>query len=228
MAGRPSGPFSLATILEEEYAALHGPLPAETTLGEKDRLAALYTHIHRLPRKRTALCLSGGGIRSATFGLGVLQGLARLSLLKQFDYLSTVSGGGYIGSWLTAWIHRPPDGVAGVTQKLSTNDMSRLGPAPKELEIFCDIAEALHIANAQDEDVDGVLLETIAVFDDLIRAIQINVPAQYMSVLSALSERLAAGPEFASMLTETGLDRETIEDAIMWGVGAVAVKSRWI
>ena len=41
-----NGPFSLAKILEEEYAALHGPLPAETTLGEKDRLAALYTHIH--------------------------------------------------------------------------------------------------------------------------------------------------------------------------------------
>lgn len=117
---------------------------------------------------------------------------------------------------------------ASAALKLSTNDMFRLGPAPKELEIFCDIAEALHIANAQDEDVDGVLLETIAVFDDLIRAIQINVPAQYMSVLSALSERLASAPEFATMLTETGLDRETIEDAIMWCVGAVAVKSRWI
>src|SRR4051812_28366720 len=50
-----------------------------------------------------ALCLSGGGIRSATFALGVLQGLARFNLLGQFHYLSTVSGGGYIGSWLSAW-----------------------------------------------------------------------------------------------------------------------------
>src|SRR5438477_1083022 len=50
-----------------------------------------------------ALCLSGGGIRSATFALGVLQGLARFGLLGQFHYLSTVSGGGYIGSWLSAW-----------------------------------------------------------------------------------------------------------------------------
>jgi hypothetical protein len=49
-----------------------------------------------------------------------------------------------------------------------------------------------------------------------------------MSVLSALSERLAASPEFATMLAETGLDRETIEDALMWCVGAVAVKSRWV
>jgi Patatin-like phospholipase len=129
-----NGPFSLAEILEEEYAALHGPLPAETTLGEKDRLAALYTHIHDLPRKRTALCLSGGGIRSATFGLGVLQGLARLSLLKQFDYLSTVSGGGYIGSWLTAWIHRHPDGVAGVTTELQKPPSDTQDPEPEPLK----------------------------------------------------------------------------------------------
>ncbi len=53
-----------------------------------------------------AICFSGGGIRSATFGLGVLQGLAKHKLLSKFDYLSTVSGGGYIGSWLSAWIHR--------------------------------------------------------------------------------------------------------------------------
>ena len=53
----------------------------------------------------TGLCLSGGGIRSATFCLGVIQGMANRGLLPCFDYLSTVSGGGYIGSWLTAWIH---------------------------------------------------------------------------------------------------------------------------
>ena len=58
------------------------------------------------PQGRSALCLSGGGIRSATFCLGVLQGLAAQGVLGAFDLLSTVSGGGYIGSWLTAWIHR--------------------------------------------------------------------------------------------------------------------------
>ncbi len=52
------------------------------------------------------LAFSGGGIRSATFNLGVVQGLANLGLLPIFDYLSTVSGGGYIGTWLTAWIRR--------------------------------------------------------------------------------------------------------------------------
>ena len=54
----------------------------------------------------SALCISGGGIRSATFALGVIQGLADHGLLDKFDYLSTVSGGGYVGGWLTAWIKR--------------------------------------------------------------------------------------------------------------------------
>jgi hypothetical protein len=51
----------------------------------------------------TGIALSGGGIRSAIFCLGVLQALARRDCLKRFDYLSTVSGGGYVGSSLTWW-----------------------------------------------------------------------------------------------------------------------------
>jgi hypothetical protein len=52
------------------------------------------------------LALSGGGIRSATFNLGVLQRLQELDLLRSVDYLSTVSGGGYIGSWLLGNVRR--------------------------------------------------------------------------------------------------------------------------
>ena len=51
------------------------------------------------------LALSGGGIRSATFNLGLLQGLNRNRVLQYVDYLSTVSGGGYVGGFWTAWLH---------------------------------------------------------------------------------------------------------------------------
>jgi hypothetical protein len=71
-----------------------------------------------------ALALSGGGIRSATFSLGILQGLAKFGLLQKFDYLSTVSGGGYVGSWLATWIKR-----SGSIFKV----MARLNP-----EMSCD------------------------------------------------------------------------------------------
>lgn len=47
------------------------------------------------------LALSGGGIRSATFCLGVVQVLADRGLLRDVDFLSTVSGGGYTGSFVT-------------------------------------------------------------------------------------------------------------------------------
>jgi cytochrome b561 len=49
---------------------------------------------------RWGLALSGGGIRSATFCLGMIRGLAGHRLLRRFDYLSTVSGGGYLGASL--------------------------------------------------------------------------------------------------------------------------------
>ncbi|HTE26965.1 patatin-like phospholipase family protein [Flavitalea sp.] len=78
----------------------------------------------------TALAFSGGGIRSATFNLGILQGLASKNLIKKFDYLSTVSGGGYIGSWLAAWIKR--DGsLVKVTNRLCTD----LSPDPSGEEL---------------------------------------------------------------------------------------------
>lgn len=72
----------------------------------------------------TGLAFSGGGIRSATFNLGVLQALARLKLLDQFDYLSTVSGGGYIGSWLAAWT-KSKDNELKQTQNQSTPGKSK-------------------------------------------------------------------------------------------------------
>jgi hypothetical protein len=66
----------------------------------------------------TGLCFSGGGIRSATFNLGVIQALAQLGLLPFIDYLSSVSGGGYIHQFLAAWILRDRDGRSGVEAKL--------------------------------------------------------------------------------------------------------------
>lgn len=75
------------------------------------------------------IALSGGGVRSATFNLGVLQALAHFGLLKRLDYLSTVSGGGYIGAWLMSWSKRvrggrPTRGVADVEERLRTEPLS--------------------------------------------------------------------------------------------------------
>jgi hypothetical protein len=96
-------PASSVRALREEFEALRpraGPLSALP--GEEPGSAAsLVRDAHTL--ELSALCLSGGGIRSAAFSVGLLEGFARKGRLGGFDYLSTVSGGGYAGAWLSAW-----------------------------------------------------------------------------------------------------------------------------
>jgi hypothetical protein len=115
-------PVTWAEVLEEEYRALSGtPPPAAAATGadahahahagardEDGKVRAILARIHA--RGSSALCLSGGGIRSSTFALGVLQGLAYVGVLDKIDYLSTVSGGGYTGGWFTAWLQREGPG----------------------------------------------------------------------------------------------------------------------
>jgi hypothetical protein len=58
--------------------------------------------------RQVGVGLSGGGIRSATFSLGLFQGLARKTgLLRRIDFLSTVSGGGYFGAFFGRLFGRP-------------------------------------------------------------------------------------------------------------------------
>lgn len=68
----------------------------------RDLLAAIGKAIdaEEVPFAAMGLAFSGGGIRSATISLGVAQALARHDRLLDFDYCSTVSGGGYFGSFL--------------------------------------------------------------------------------------------------------------------------------
>jgi hypothetical protein len=128
----PSSRKQLHEVLEEEYVSMYGPLPApDPSVPDEGPLARVYDAIHQRAKDdpengpRTALCVSGGGIRSATFALGIIQGLASAGVLRKFDYLSTVSGGGFIGSWLTSWARRHPEGIAGVEEELRLADTAR-------------------------------------------------------------------------------------------------------
>jgi Patatin-like phospholipase len=137
---------------EADYTTrLNGPyqqvLRAEDRCEERDRPLKQLLHC----MGASALCLSGGGIRSASFSLGILQGLARFSrpercsagppsrpsrnqppadaLLDRLDYLSTVSGGGYIGSWLMAWARRRS--FSQVVTELATPSHTSGDPEPR-------------------------------------------------------------------------------------------------
>lgn len=84
---------ALAALLDQERALL----------AERRRIALAATEAGgaaagRPDLPRVGLAISGGGVRSATFGLGLLRGLAQGRVLERMDYLSTVSGGGFVGA----------------------------------------------------------------------------------------------------------------------------------
>ena len=88
----------------------------------------------KVDRKELAgLALSGGGIRSATSSLGALQALKKLGLLGAFDYLSTVSGGGFAGGWWSAWASRDFDPAAIPEEKFFPPD-EKIQPERDALE----------------------------------------------------------------------------------------------
>lgn len=96
------------------------------------------------------LALSGGGIRSATFCLGVLQAIAQHRWLRRFDYLSTVSGGGYIGAWLSAILHRQAAGP-------STGDKVQDGVQDK-VQVVEQLISPRDIQSKSDEPVEIAFL----------------------------------------------------------------------
>lgn len=71
----------------------------------------------------SGFALSGGGIRSATFSLGVLVALGKRNLLPQFDYLSTVSGGGYLGAFITTFLSTPKEARGHENIGLKSSDL---------------------------------------------------------------------------------------------------------
>lgn len=110
----PIPPFDLSISNQQPSSKTSPESLPPPTAPVPNQLLTVYQALNA--DNRWALCLSGGGIRSAAFALGILQRIAALkvtskrqgdepgSALKQFEYLSTVSGGGYIGSWLSAWL----------------------------------------------------------------------------------------------------------------------------
>jgi Patatin-like phospholipase len=103
-------PRPFALVLREELQQIESKRQLSQLAGERQepQLAATAMDASDLAahKKLFGVAFSGGGIRSATFNLGVLQKLSDFGLLGKVDYLSTVSGGGYIGAFLAAWIRK--------------------------------------------------------------------------------------------------------------------------
>lgn len=110
------------------------------------------------------LALSGGGVRSATFNLGLLQALDKHNILDRVDYLSTVSGGGYIGTALTRYLNTWPNGNAPTTSK---------PPFPFDRENPNKIVD--HIRSHASYLTPGCGLNRFALSAAILRGISINL-----------------------------------------------------
>jgi len=88
-------------------------------------------------RPTIGIAFSGGGIRSATISLGLTEALARYNRFYRFDYMSTVSGGGYFGSFLRS-LYIP-----------HSNKGSAVPAEPHDIEFEEEIIEKQEIAAFQ-------------------------------------------------------------------------------
>ncbi|UAB71502.1 patatin-like phospholipase family protein [Vibrio sp. SCSIO 43132] len=137
------------------------------------------------------LCFSGGGIRSATFNLGVIQGLKKSGLLNCVDYLSTVSGGGYMGAALASTMSgassdsQNADKKEEAVSQLFTHRQGDVEPS-----------EFRHLRNNSNYMAPNGGLDTIRVPAIFLRGIVLNalVVLPYLLMFAMLTAMLVASP----------------------------------
>lgn len=120
------------------------------------------------------------------------------------------------------FFRKPEDAEAALKMDPS---MSLLGTPPSEVESVCDVAEALYVVNSQDSDTQGTVLDCLLILDDLVRATRLHMPERYQGILTELTARLTEGRQLKQIFSNASL-RDHVEDALLWCVGAVAVKTR--
>ncbi len=191
----------LAHALAAEFAAIHGAEPPIDRPRDLSRMHSSDRTIRVMPVWRWHP-------ERLLFALGVIQALARAGLLRQFDYLSTVSGGGFIGSWLSMLIAQK-GGVAaraGIARQ-------RAAPAVAALRDYTDYLTP-HAGMLSDDTWAGIVL--------YLRNVLIN----WFALPSGVCARGAGG----NLLSHPAVDRQC--EQCSGGVGTGyrcrrAVLSNW-
>ncbi len=140
MQSRPFAAVPVERVISDELRHLPRSRSSSETSADAPSSSGVYNDSYNA--RLIGVSLSGGGIRSATLNLGVLQVLARSRLLPLVDYISTVSGGGYIGAFLSSLIRRK-----GLEQAMNTLDTSaregRTISEPPEIQHLRDYSSYL-------------------------------------------------------------------------------------
>ena len=170
-------PLDVQLVLDGEPGSGEDQAPPAAEDGEDGKVRIA---LEQSDLDLAGLALSGGGIRSAAFGLGVLQALGRAGVFRRIDYLSTVSGGGYIGSALSATAYASWGDFAFD----NVEDQPDTAAAPREIQ---DSPTVRHIRNYSNFLAPRGLKDWIDSFSLLARGIVTNalVIAPYLLLFAA-------------------------------------------
>ena len=109
---------------------------------------------------------------------------------------------------------------------LFDDNIKGLFPPPLELDLICDVAEILYIINNEDRDESATIVNGLNTIFDLLKATQMNLPSEYKEILYRFADHLTFNREFAAYLNQNAVTREAITNAIIWGIGAITIRSR--
>jgi Patatin-like phospholipase len=176
------------TMLDVVPADVHDPVP---------------TVAHRF----TGIALSGGGVRAAVFSLGVLQGLQCKRVVNCADYLSTVSGGGYIGTALTL--------------AMSTN--GGVFPFARDAEDPGETPEVRHLRDNSRYLLQNGVSSAISALVIYLRGIAMNIIVVLPFLLLGSAALVAFNPDTARLVSNHSI----FGDLTSW-VGQVALPLTFI
>jgi hypothetical protein len=139
------------------------------------------------------LSLSGGGIRSAASCLGVMQALNHHNLLKHVDYLSTVSGGGYIGASVTASMAKTGRFVFGAPPAASK-------AAAEVAAEISDTPAVGHIRNYSNYLIPNGIRDALTAAAIVVRGLVANTSLVLPVLLLLAATTIASNPDRGSLV----------------------------
>ena len=112
--------------------------------------------------------------------------------------------------------------------ELAEPDIKRLGPAPKDVALVCDVAKTLHLVESGNIDPSATIVNCLNTLGDLVADIGLPMPTNHKRILNTFADHLTFNRKFGNFLVQENISRSAIIDAILWCIGTIVSKARFI
>ena len=194
-------PYDLGAAIPFGVTGSRIPIRNAAAIDEAERpeiLARRKTYgLSDAPEDAVGLAISGGGIRSASFALGVVQFLARKGIIKEIDFVSTVSGGGYLGSFMSSYLNDPENPNAGLDPARHAWPFGKLGDVESKA--------VRHLRNHSKYITEGGLKTKAVVLGQMVYGVAVNLLLTLPFILLAvLVAKYALARDFIDAVSGAG------------------------